>query len=397
MLLRPPGLEIAARNCNPGLLWVSNSAIKCNRLGNSRFIKGRQFASLGNNWALTRKNRTRAFISHQGFLPFTEQSREIGSKYAVDQYSDDEYEPVETSNAKVSASVANIDEWKWKLSMLIRNNEEQEIVSKERKDRRDYEQIAAIATRMGLYSQQYTRVVVVSKVLLPNYRPDLDEKRPQREVVIPLGLQKRVESLLQQHLVAKHNNPDLSLDSGICGKRNNVGLISNEDGLLEQIERKMPRKTVLENILKRRSLDIRNKQRAWQETPEGQKMLEFRRSLPSYKEKDALLEAVARNQYQSVQGCSSRKPLRGMNWKFEEALTEHGFNKTWGIWRKIPNARGKAKKNEGTHPVRRQSRERPVVWVDCFAIKIVDEGQRGLCYCGRSRYIRKETRESYYE
>lgn len=33
-----------------------------------------------------------------------------------------------------------------------------------------------------------------------------------------------------------------------------------------------------------------------QESPEGQRMLEFRRSLPAYKEKEALLEAISRNQ-----------------------------------------------------------------------------------------------------
>lgn len=33
-----------------------------------------------------------------------------------------------------------------------------------------------------------------------------------------------------------------------------------------------------------------------QESPEGQKMLELRRSLPAYKEKDALLKAISENQ-----------------------------------------------------------------------------------------------------
>lgn len=31
-------------------------------------------------------------------------------------------------------------------------------------------------------SEIYGKVVVASKVPLPNYRPDLDDKRPQREV-----------------------------------------------------------------------------------------------------------------------------------------------------------------------------------------------------------------------
>ena len=33
-----------------------------------------------------------------------------------------------------------------------------------------------------------------------------------------------------------------------------------------------------------------------QESPEGQKMLELRKSLPAYKKKDALLKAVSENQ-----------------------------------------------------------------------------------------------------
>jgi hypothetical protein len=32
-------------------------------------------------------------------------------------------------------------------------------------------------------SEMYGRIIVASKVPLPNYRPDLDDKRPQREVV----------------------------------------------------------------------------------------------------------------------------------------------------------------------------------------------------------------------
>ncbi|KAK1649993.1 hypothetical protein QYE76_067798 [Lolium multiflorum] len=92
---------------------------------------------------------------------------------------------------------------------------EQEIVSRDWRDRRNYDQIANLAKMMGLYrfcvvillsaasefSMQplkyqrifsvpllplYGRVIVARKVPLPNYRPDLNDKRPHREVVIPL-------------------------------------------------------------------------------------------------------------------------------------------------------------------------------------------------------------------
>ncbi|KAK4409656.1 DExH-box ATP-dependent RNA helicase DExH5, mitochondrial [Sesamum angolense] len=86
-----------------------------------------------------------------------------------------------------AASSENIIAWKRKLNALLRSADKQELVSREKKDRRDFEQIAALASKMGLYSHLYMKVVVVSKVPLPNYRFDLDDKRPQREVVIISG------------------------------------------------------------------------------------------------------------------------------------------------------------------------------------------------------------------
>ncbi|WRX11923.1 hypothetical protein QQP08_004410 [Theobroma cacao] len=70
--------------------------------------------------------------------------------YAAEQFSDDEYE-CDFESHKASSSVANIDEWKWKLSMLLRSENDQEIVSRDKRDRRDYEQISNLANRMGLY------------------------------------------------------------------------------------------------------------------------------------------------------------------------------------------------------------------------------------------------------
>lgn len=49
------------------------------------------------------------------------------------------------------STLDNIDEWRWKLTMLLRNKNEQEVVSREKKDRRDFEQLAVLATRMGLH------------------------------------------------------------------------------------------------------------------------------------------------------------------------------------------------------------------------------------------------------
>ncbi|OMO75781.1 Double-stranded RNA-binding protein [Corchorus capsularis] len=217
--------------------------------------------------------------------------------YAAEQFSDDEYE-CDFESHKASSSVANIDEWKWKLSMLLRSENDQEIVSKDKRDRRDYEQISNLAKRMGLYSEMYGKVVVASKVPLPNYRPDLDDRRPQREVVIPLGLQRRVEGLLQEYLDRQQLNAgnvrENSEGANSMDRAEDVNPNEDPDYFLDS--------SVMEKVLQRRSLRLRNMQRAWQESPEGKRMMEFRKSLPAFKEKERLLQAIARNQVIVISG-----------------------------------------------------------------------------------------------
>ncbi|RVX18031.1 DExH-box ATP-dependent RNA helicase DExH3 [Vitis vinifera] len=156
----------------------------------------------------------------------------------------------------------NIDEWKWKLTMLIRNKDEQEVVSTEKKDRRDFEQISALATRMGLYSCQYSRVVVFSKVPLPNYRSDLDDKRPQREVVLPFGLQREVHAHLKEYLSQKSMSRESFSDKTLSRSIGNSSV--TEEGFYEQQEPLTQTSVVMERILKRKSLRIRNQQQDWQ-------------------------------------------------------------------------------------------------------------------------------------
>ncbi|KAH9610799.1 hypothetical protein KSS87_023690 [Heliosperma pusillum] len=240
------------------------------------------------------------YISNLGILSncchFLSQNRHFCG-YPVEQFSDDEYDCDFDSHA-ASSSVANVDEWKWKLSMLLRNEQEQEVVSRDKRDRRDFEQISNLAKRMGLYCEIYGKTLVASKVPLPNYRPDLDDKRPQREVAISLSVHRRVEGLLQEHLdriqQISHRRSDGSIEGNVSDADKNINLIENSESVLDD--------SVMEKVLQRRSLRLRNMQRTWQESPEGRKMLEFRKSLPSYSEKERLLQAIAKNQVIVISG-----------------------------------------------------------------------------------------------
>ncbi|XP_060958522.1 DExH-box ATP-dependent RNA helicase DExH5, mitochondrial-like isoform X2 [Cannabis sativa] len=126
----------------------------------------------------------------------------------------------------------SVEQWKRNLTILLRDKDKQELISKEKKDRRNFEKISALASKVGLYSHLYVRVLVVSKIPLPNYRFDLDDKRPQREVTLPLSLLRRVESFVSEFLSQKSwsrdNNSDVtfSRSSSSCS-------IATKEGLFE--------------------------------------------------------------------------------------------------------------------------------------------------------------------
>lgn len=127
-----------------------------------------------------------------------------------------------------------MEEWRRKLTAFLRDKSKQELISREKKDRCDFEQLSALATGMGLYryfllycsrsfdqcanfcinmgfwfcitcdSHLYAKVVVFSKVPLPNYRFDLDDRRPQREVS-----SWRIESLLFLSKYSFYSHPTM--------------------------------------------------------------------------------------------------------------------------------------------------------------------------------------------
>ncbi|KAJ0049657.1 hypothetical protein Pint_16939 [Pistacia integerrima] len=247
--------------------------------------------------------RTRRLNWKNVSWPYLEQQTSNYGRFAYQDVSGDDSDREFGPNQQqmCGSTLDNIDDWRWKLTMLLRNKDEQEVVSREKKDRRDFEQLSALATRMGLHSRQYAKVVVFSKVPLPNYRSDLDDKRPQREVILPFGLLREVDDHLKAYGQLKYRNGGF-LSGNSLSKSGSSGSIATAEGLYEQRFPLAKNSVAMERILRRRSLQLREKQQDWQESPEGQKMLEFRRSLPAHKEREALLNAIAQNQVVVVSG-----------------------------------------------------------------------------------------------
>ncbi|KAM7270596.1 hypothetical protein ACFE04_029810 [Oxalis oulophora] len=178
---------------------------------------------------------------------------------------------------------------------------ELELISREKSDRLQFKEIAALASKMGLYSHLYAKISVFSKVPLPNYRFDLDDKRPQREVNLNFGLQGRVDSYIGKYLSQKVMTQE-SVSNGIFSRSSSGGSIDTDEGFFDQPELLGSTKAVMEKILTRRSLQQRDQQHAWQESLEGRKLLDFRRRLPAYKEKDSILNAISRYQVVVISG-----------------------------------------------------------------------------------------------
>ncbi|KAF7020340.1 hypothetical protein CFC21_033457 [Triticum aestivum] len=227
------------------------------------------------------------------------------SRYAYDDFSEEEsdreMDRTSVSSKGGASTLENVDEWKWKLHMLLRNDNEQEIMSREKKDRRDFDQLAQLADRMGLHSRQYSRIIVFSKVPLPNYRSDLDDKRPQREVSIPSGLQREVDALLADYLARKRTDSG-NFPNAAFSRSSSTDSFATDESFYEQQDNQTSTNVVMERIQRRKSLQLRNQQAAWQESNDGQSMMEFRRSLPAQKERQSLLEAISQNQVVVVSG-----------------------------------------------------------------------------------------------
>ncbi|XP_024401897.1 DExH-box ATP-dependent RNA helicase DExH3 [Physcomitrium patens] len=223
------------------------------------------------------------------------QVRELGY-YSYQEYSDDESGFYEND---VIPQYVDIERWRWRLNQFLRDGKQQEMVCTDKKDRRDHDHIGDLMKQMGLHMKLYSKVLVISKAPLPNYRPDLDERRPQRLVSFPSQVQRKVDALLKEFAFRKKQGLMSASEGGDIDEDTCSDVV---DAGLETADMLPGMANAVQELQNKRNRQIRNKQRGWQESEEGQRILEFRKSLPAYKQRDALLAAVARNQVVVVSG-----------------------------------------------------------------------------------------------
>lgn len=128
-----------------------------------------------------------------------------------------------------------------------------------------------------------------SKIPLPNYRFDLDDKRPLREVISPppgliqepysflllslksiniqlnlhTDLLQRLDAYLREYLTKKSKRMDRFPANSVSRTRSTTS-IPTDEGFLEQPESMAATKTTLDKILWQRSLQLRDRQEYWE-------------------------------------------------------------------------------------------------------------------------------------
>ncbi|GMH27481.1 hypothetical protein Nepgr_029324 [Nepenthes gracilis] len=295
----------------------SNAKPKCNssRISSSPYSYPKQPQQpqekinfqFSNSFSSNQQNIKQHYVQQRSSSRYSQRPSSLQCRAVIDEASEEgsngelrEFEP-SACPAWSATTSDNVDQWRWKFSVLLRDKDKQELISREKKDRHDFEQIAVLANKMGLYSHSYVKVVVFSKIPLPNYRFDLDEKRPQREVAIDISLQRRVDAYLGEYLSHKPRSTD-ALPNTSFSRSSSSGSIATDEGLFEQPEPPTVSNSFMERIIRRRNFQLLDHQISWQESPDGRKMLEFRRSLPAYKQRDSLITAISQNQVIIVSG-----------------------------------------------------------------------------------------------
>ncbi|KAI7992631.1 DExH-box ATP-dependent RNA helicase DExH1 [Camellia lanceoleosa] len=190
--------------------------------------------------------------------------------------------------------VMDKNEWWGKMEQMKRGGE-QEMIIKRNYSRGDQQILSDMAYELGLYFHAYNKgqTLVVSKVPLPNYRADLDERHgsTQKEIRMSTEIERKVGNLLDS------SKGTVSVDN-VPGASSQIAKQSVPDvDILQPV-------SVLEIDTgnERLSVELKERQEKMKARDSGKAMRSFRERLPAFKVKSEFLKAVAANQVLVVSG-----------------------------------------------------------------------------------------------
>ncbi|KAH7854237.1 hypothetical protein Vadar_011602 [Vaccinium darrowii] len=190
--------------------------------------------------------------------------------------------------------VLDENEWWGKMEQFKRGGE-QELIIKRNFSREDQQILSDMAYQLGVYFHAYNKgkALVVSKVPLPNYRADLDDRHgsTQKEIRMSTETEKRVGNLLgsSKGKVPTDNSPNASSQSS---KQSVPGV---------DISKPVP-VLVTDASKERVSLELKERQEKMKTCDSVKALQSFREKLPAFKVRSEFLKAVAENQVLVVSG-----------------------------------------------------------------------------------------------
>ncbi|KAG0493771.1 hypothetical protein HPP92_004765 [Vanilla planifolia] len=200
------------------------------------------------------------------------------------------------------------NEWLTKLKQL-KDGDQLEMIVKRNFSHEGQHSLEEMARNHGLHFHAYNKgkTLVFSKVQLPDYRADLDERHgaTQKEIVMSRETEKRVETLLASSIGTwtSVDSASTSIETrlhdplSISNKTKQEYLHDTIDPNLELVQERQS-----EFAKEKFSTELRDLQIAKKATPSAKAMQSFRETLPAYKLKDDFLKSVNRNQVLVVSG-----------------------------------------------------------------------------------------------
>ncbi|GKV31947.1 hypothetical protein SLEP1_g40596 [Rubroshorea leprosula] len=191
--------------------------------------------------------------------------------------------------------VLDENEWWGKIEQM-KEGREQEMIIKRNFSRQDQQTLSDMAYQLGLYFHAYNKgkALVVSKVPLPNYRADLDERHgsTQKEIQMSSETERRVGNLLDSSSSRVSANDSVIVAPGKEAKQPLPNLIMMN-----------PLSTLkIDSAKEKLSAELKQRQEDLKASKSVKAMQSFREKLPAFKVKADFLKAVAENQVLVVSG-----------------------------------------------------------------------------------------------
>ncbi|CAA7020316.1 unnamed protein product [Microthlaspi erraticum] len=191
--------------------------------------------------------------------------------------------------------VLDENEW-WNKIEQMKAGGEQEMVIKRNFSRTDQQTLSDMAYQMGLYFHAYCKgkALVVSKVPLPDYRADLDERHgsTQKEIQMSSETEQKLGTLLKTTQESGSSNVSTSAINDQQDRTATLGL-----------KRPDPASKFSDSHEKEKfSVALKERQEKLKATDNVKALQAFREKLPAFKMKEEFLNSVSKNQVLVVSG-----------------------------------------------------------------------------------------------